>query len=51
MSYNRQYSNTDLQTNNNEHDIENNINETQLPNFTLYYVTELIRIIDAIYPI
>jgi hypothetical protein len=41
MSYNRQYSNTDLQTNNNEHDIENNINETQLPNFTLYYVTEL----------
>lgn len=41
MSYNRQYSNTDLQTNNNEHDIENNINETQLPIFTLYYVTEL----------
>ena len=41
MSYNQQYSNTYLQTNNNEHDIENNIKETQLPIFTLYYVTEL----------
>ena len=30
-----------LQKNNIEHDIENNIKETNLPNFTLYYVTEL----------
>ena len=41
MSYNTQYSNTYLQTNNHEHDIENNMNETRLPKFTLYYVTEL----------
>jgi hypothetical protein len=41
MSNNEKYSNTYLQTNNDEHDIENNMEETQVPEFTLYYVTEL----------
>lgn len=41
MSYYEQYSNTYLQKNNDEPDIENNMEESQLPIFTLYYVTEL----------
>ena len=41
MSYNEQYSNTYLQKTNDKHDIENNMEATRLPEFTLYYVTEL----------
>ena len=41
MSYNEQYSNSYLQKTNDKHDIENNMEATRLPNFTLYYVTEL----------
>jgi len=42
MSYNdEQYSNTYLQKNNDKHDIENNMEAARLPEFTLYYVTEL----------
>jgi len=44
MSYNEQYSNTYLQKNNDKHDIENNMAATRLPEFTLYYVTELDKI-------
>jgi hypothetical protein len=41
MSYNEQYSTTYLQKTNDKHDIENNMEATRLPEFTLYYVTEL----------
>ena len=48
MSYNKQYSNTYL--NNSEHDIENNINETRLPELTLYNVTKLDNIYKQYLP-